>query len=319
MNTEPNPIQLNRRGFLYGVGASLGTVAFNAMLARETVAGPLSPKPGHFKAQATRCIFLFMEGGPSHIDTFDPKPEAGHDYCGPLIKPIPTNVDGIRIGQMLPRLAQQADKYSIIRSMTHGVNAHETASYMVQTGRKSGDGIVYPCAGAVVSKLKAFDAGYEGLIPPYIVLTQPQGRFSEAGFLGSRYKPFATGGDPAQNRFMVEGVVAEGISDNRQRARRRLLDDLNTYGSAMAEHPRIAALRECESGGDYAITNLSGKYRGAYQFDRRTWNSVAERHAPRLVGVDPAAASPEDQDAMARALYGERGHRPWPNCGRHLR
>jgi hypothetical protein len=79
-----------------------------------------------------------------------------------------------------------------------------------------------------------------------------------------------------------------------------------------------AALRECESNGNYAITNPSGKYRGAYQFDRSTWNSIAERHAPQLVGVDPAAASPADQDAMALALYSERGARPWPHCGRHL-
>jgi hypothetical protein len=79
-----------------------------------------------------------------------------------------------------------------------------------------------------------------------------------------------------------------------------------------------AALRQCESNGDYTITNPSGRYRGAYQFDRSTWNSVAERHAPQLVGVDPAAASPADQDAMAYALYTERGARPWPHCGRHL-
>ncbi len=78
------------------------------------------------------------------------------------------------------------------------------------------------------------------------------------------------------------------------------------------------ALRQWESNGNYAITNPSGKYRGAYQFDRSTWNSVAERHAPNLVGVDPAAASPADQDAMALALYSERGARPWPHCGRHL-
>ena len=78
------------------------------------------------------------------------------------------------------------------------------------------------------------------------------------------------------------------------------------------------ALRQCESNGNYAITNPSGKYRGAYQFDRSTWNSVAERHAPHLVGVDPAAASPAEQDAMALALYSERGARPWPHCGRHL-
>jgi len=78
------------------------------------------------------------------------------------------------------------------------------------------------------------------------------------------------------------------------------------------------ALRQCESNGNYAITNPSGKYRGAYQFDRSTWNSVAERYAPNMVGVDPAAASPADQDGMAFALYTERGASPWPHCGRHL-
>ena len=82
--------------------------------------------------------------------------------------------------------------------MTHGNNGHETAAYMVQTGRTPGERLVYPSVGAVVSLFKGYDAGYKGLIPPYVVLTQPQGRFSEAGFLGPRYKPFATGGDPAQ-------------------------------------------------------------------------------------------------------------------------
>lgn len=78
------------------------------------------------------------------------------------------------------------------------------------------------------------------------------------------------------------------------------------------------ALRQCESNGNYAITNPSGKYRGAYQFDRTTWDSVASRRATRLVGVDPAAAAPADQDYMALALYSERGASPWPHCGRHL-
>jgi hypothetical protein len=78
------------------------------------------------------------------------------------------------------------------------------------------------------------------------------------------------------------------------------------------------ALRQCESNGNYAITNPSGRYRGAYQFDRTTWDSVASRHSPGLVGVDPAAAAPADQDYMALALYSERGARPWPHCGRHL-
>jgi hypothetical protein len=186
-----------------------------------------------------------MWGGPSHLDTFDPKPDAGYDYCGPLNQAIPTNAEGIRIGQLLPLLAQQADKYSIIRSMTHGVNAHETASYITQTGRQPGR-LVFPGVGAVVSLFKGTDHGYAGLVPPYIVLTTPQGRFSEAGFLGQQYKPFATGGDPNQKVFAVEGIVAEGISDQRQRRRRELLHRLDSLGPAMPDNPHFEQLDRCE-------------------------------------------------------------------------
>ncbi|MHC4175403.1 MAG: DUF1501 domain-containing protein [Planctomycetota bacterium] len=197
------------------------------------------------RPKARSVIQIWMWGGPCHIDTFDPKPDAGNDYCGPFKKPIPTNVGGIRIGELLPLLAKQADKYSIIRSMTHGINSHETASYITQTGREPGR-LVYPCVGAVVSLLKGYDHGYKGLIPPYIVLTQPQGRFSEAGFLGQRYKPFATGGDPNQNPFAVEGIVARGISDSRQRNRRKLLHSLDSLGRAMPKNPHFERLDRCE-------------------------------------------------------------------------
>jgi len=197
-------------------------------------------------ARAKSVIQIWMWGGPSHLDTFDPKPGAGYDYCGPLSHPIATNVPGIQIGELLPLLAQQADKYSIIRSMTHEVNAHETASYIVQTGREPGR-LVYPCVGAVVSLFKGYDHGYQGLIPPYIVLTEPQGRFDEAGFLGQRYKPFATGGDPNKPRFVVEGVIAEGLSDERQQARRELLHTLDTLGKAMPTDPRFQQSDRCEA------------------------------------------------------------------------
>ncbi len=207
--------------------------------------GRLLALPKARAASAKSVIQIWMWGGPSHLDTFDPKPDAGYDYCGPLDKPIATNVDGIRIGQSLPLLAKQADKYSIIRGMTHGVNAHETASYLVQTGRKPGR-LVYPSAGAVVSRLRGFDAGYKGMVPPYIVLSQPQGRFSEAGFLGQRYKPFATGGDPNAGRFVVEGIVAQGISDTRQHKRRELLHKLDSLGKAMPDNPHFRELDQCE-------------------------------------------------------------------------
>jgi hypothetical protein len=210
-------------------------------------------------AKAKSVIQIWMWGGPCHIDTFDPKPGAGYDYCGPLDKAIPTNVNGIQVGELLPELAKLADKFSIIRSMTHGNNGHETAAYMVQTGRPAGGRDVYPGVGAVTSLFKGYEAGYAGLIPPYVVLTEPQGRFSEAGFLGSKYKPFATGGDPGKARFEVEGVIAQGISDERQKSRRELLDQLNTLGRAMQGDASLKALYQTEAQAYELILGDAGK------------------------------------------------------------
>ncbi len=210
-------------------------------------------------AKAKSVIQIWMWGGPAHLDMFDPKPAAGYDYCGPLDKPIPTNVNGIVISELLPLLAKQADKYSIIRSMTHGVNAHETASYIVQTGRMPGGRDTFPGVGSVVSLFKGYNAGYNGLIPPYIVLTQLQGRFSEAGFLGSRYKPFATGGDPAQSRFAVEGVVSQNISDKRQQDRRELLHKMDTLGQVIGNNSLLQAFTRTEEEAYGLILGDSGK------------------------------------------------------------
>jgi uncharacterized protein (DUF1501 family) len=210
-------------------------------------------------AKAKAVIQIWMWGGPAHLDTFDPKPAAGYDYCGPFDKPIATKADGVQINQLLPLLAQQADKYSLIRSMTHGIFAHETASYAVQTGRKPGERLVYPCAGAVVSMFKGKDAAAGGLIPPYIVLTQPQGRFSENGFLSERYRPFATGGDPAQTRFAVEGIVAQGVSDKRQQDRRELLHRLNTLEKAYQDSAVWKELDQTEQQAYELILGDAGK------------------------------------------------------------
>jgi len=225
------------RGGVYGAaGLLLGN---RLARAKSTVsAGPA--------AKAKSVIQVWLWGGPPHTDTFDPKPDSGYDYTGPLDKVVETNVPGITINAALPLLAKQADKYSIIRSMTHGVNGHETAAYMVQTGRKAGGKDVFPCVGAVVSLFKGLGGEYKGLLPPYIVLTRPQGRFSEAGFLGQRYKPFATGGDPAAEQFVVEGFVAEGISRERQKSRRDLLCTLDTLRRDLKDHPRIRAMKEAE-------------------------------------------------------------------------
>lgn len=82
---------------------------------------------------------------------------------------------------------------------------------------------------------------------------------------------------------------------------------------------QMASLVQCESGGNYAIVSGNGLYRGAYQFLQSSWNGVAERAGrPDLVGVDPAKASPADQDAMALHLHSELGWKPWPGCTKKL-
>jgi hypothetical protein len=104
--------------------------------------------------------------------------------------------------------------------------------------------IVYPAVGAVVTAFKGFpeekQSEEESLIPPYVVLTSPQGRFSEAGFMGIRYKPFATGGDPNAARFAVEGIVSPDLSDAQQRQRRELLNRVNLLGKALRDDTSLA-------------------------------------------------------------------------------
>jgi hypothetical protein len=254
--TDMNGGRITRREMLRrGMAGTAGLLMADCWSVRSFGA-PALPKAKAGKAKSV--IQIWMWGGPSHMDTFDMKPDAGQDYAGPL-KPIPTNVDGIQICELMPQLAKQADKYTIIRSMTHGNSGHETAAYMVQTARKPGDGQVYPSVGAVVSLFKGYSAGYKGLIPPYIVMTQLQGRFSEAGFLGSRAKPFATGGDPSQSKFLVEGVVAQGISEERQKNRREFLHKLNSLDLAMPGNDRLAASAAAEKQAYDLILGDAGK------------------------------------------------------------
>lgn len=243
-----NGLNISRRDAVGMAAAGAGGLMLGSPLQAAAA------KPGKAKS----VIQIWMWGGPSHLDTFDPKPEAGADYCGPYNEPIETNVSGIRIGQKLPLLAQQADKYSIIRSMTHGINAHETASYVTQTGRPVG-GDVYPCVGSVVSRFRGIDAGYKGLIPPYIVMTKPQGRFSESGFMGLRYKPFATGGRPNQVPFTVEGVIQKGITQARQESRRDLLAALDTYGNRAKNNPKLEQMNICTDQAYELILGDAGK------------------------------------------------------------
>lgn len=266
-----------------GLTAAAGGLLLPGLRAAEILAPAPAPAP-----RAKAVIQVWLWGGPAHLDTFDPKPEAGPDYCGPFTKPIETNVPGIRICEMLPLLAKQADKYSLVRSLTHGINAHETAAYVVQSGHPEGGRDVFPGIGAVVSLFKGYDAGYRGLLPPYVVLCEPQGRFSEAGFLGPRHKPFATGGDPAAERFLVEGIVSPSLSEERLRRRRALLDETDTFGRALrARSP--GALDVFDRAGADAYEMILGDAGKVFDL-RQEADAVRDRYGRHTLGQSCLAA-----------------------------
>ncbi len=261
------------------------------LFADGNVTGATTPPPSMknlpapaIKAKAKSVIQIFLWGGMSHIDTWDPKPDAGYDYMGEFRTAIPTNVDGIQLGELFPNLAKQADKFSLIRSMTHRNNGHETAAYLMQTAHAPGERLAYPSVGAVFSHFKS--PAYKGLIPPYVVLTQPQGRFSEEGFLGPRMKPFATGGDANAPRFEVEGVVSRGITDARQKARRELLGKMDTLGAALPGNAQLAASDEARR---QAYELILGPGKEVFDLSKEK-NDLRDRYGRHTFGQDCLAA-----------------------------
>ncbi len=236
------------------------------------------------KVKIKSVIQIFLWGGMSHNDTWDPKPGSGYDYLGQFDKTIPTNVKGIQLNSLFPQLAKQADKFSLIRSMTHGINGHETAAYLMQTGHKPGGRLAYPSIGAIFTFFKKEQ--YKGLLPPYVVMLRAAGRFSEEGFLGPAYKPFATGGDPNAARFEVQGIVNRGINDARQRARRDLVDKINLLGYGLSDVPEMA---EAESAKQRAYGLILGKGKEVFNLENEP-TVLRDRYGRHTFGQECLAA-----------------------------
>jgi hypothetical protein len=156
------------------------------------------------------CIFLMLAGGPSQLDTWDMKPDAPVEIRGPY-KPIKTNVPGIEISENFPRMAKQADKYTIVRSVYHTAAAvHDTGHQMMQTGRLFQGGIEHPHMGCVLSKLK----GPKGDVPAHVLLPRPIGNTGgnmphgqNAGYLGKSFDPFVLNADPSDPNFRVPDLL----------------------------------------------------------------------------------------------------------------
>ena len=164
-------------------------------------------------------ILIWLGGGPSHLDTWDVKPNAPLEIRGDF-KAINTKADGVQISEHLPKTAQQADKISIIRSMTSPTAAHEIGTHYMLTGFMPLPGFAVPSYGAVAAKL----LGPRSALPPYISVQQPMGE-QGAGFLGASLNPFCPGSDPNSGDFHVRDMDPPGGMTREKLDRRKSLRD----------------------------------------------------------------------------------------------
>jgi hypothetical protein len=206
---------IRRRDFL-----RVGTLGAGLSLAgylRMAQAGQVNP---HAKAKAG--ILIYLTGGPSHMDTFDLKPDAPAEFRGEF-NPVETNVSGVRISEHLPKLAQCADKYAILRGVSHTLAAHELGRMYMNTGNRPLPSLVYPSYSAVVSK--EMEGSPE--LPKTVAVPNPT---HPAGFLGVAHSPLSTGAAPRQGQpFTVRGTsLRAGLSEGDVGRRQNLLNDLDT-------------------------------------------------------------------------------------------
>jgi hypothetical protein len=183
----------------------------------------------------TAVILFFMGGGPSHIDTYDPKPDAPVEFRGEF-RPIATNVPGIQICEHMPRQARLMDRLAIVRSVTHSNAGHGNASHWMMTGYAPPLDVtenVNPSCGSVAAKLRGANAPR---IPPYVCLPDAPPS-SNAAYLGVAYNPFAPGGDPNAADFQVRDLrLTTRVDMARFKDRRALRDGLGNLRRQLDIH-----------------------------------------------------------------------------------
>ena len=202
----------DRRAFLkIGSIATFGWITLGDILQKRAAAAGK-------KGDDISVIHLFLTGGMSQMDTFDPKPNAKAEFRTKF-KSIPTNVPGVYLSEHLPRCAKIANKYTIIRSMTHKTPVHVPACGLILSGHLPLSSITHPCLGSVVSK----ELGPRNELPAFVSVPGSTGYWEGAGYLEPRYNPFDAG-NPNTAKFQVRDLeLPMGVDWARMDHRRSLL------------------------------------------------------------------------------------------------
>jgi hypothetical protein len=259
---------MNRRSFLQLGVAGMASLGLPQIL-RARADSP-APAGG---SRNTSVILLWLDGGPGHMDMYDMKPDAPEEYRG-IWRPIRSRVPGMDVTELYPKQARYTDKFSIVRSLHHNTGDHFAGGHRMLTTKDMGvsganNAGRFPGIGAIVSR----EAGprrpgmpaYVGVPSAYSIGLSP-GYFG-ANFLGHRYNPFQTGGDPNAPNFHVENLnLANGLSLPRLEDRRGLLQH---FDSARRELQGLADSQAMDRFSQEAYEFVTGPHaREAFSLDR---------------------------------------------------
>ena len=227
----------SRRDFLrVGALTPLGLSLASLLSFEKAIAGAAA------QSRAKSVILVYLGGGISHHDTFDPKPDAVEEIRGKY-KTIPTNVTGLHVTELLPNMAKVMDKVALIRSGTHENDHHETATNWVLSGRFGSPFGDYPAMGAVV----AHETGFSGIVPPYVAVPKNPSFTWELGksaWLGGRYESFKCG-DPNDANFKVRDLSKPAeITPQVLERRRSLLAAVDQLAARVKSNDQIATYDE---------------------------------------------------------------------------
>ncbi|PQJ27142.1 DUF1501 domain-containing protein [Rubritalea profundi] len=264
--------ELDRRAFLARTAQSCFGVTLGGSMA-SLFNSPLNAANAAIKAagggKAKHVIYLFMSGGMTHIDTFDPKAEAGSSIMGDT-RAIGTNVDGIQLGHWLPQLAKQADKLAIIRSMSSTQGAHGPGRYFMRTGYAQRSSIVHPSTGGWINKLST---PLNKTLPSSVTISCSNDH-PGAGFLEPSLQPLPVGNPTEGLKNSVKNRKVTESDFKKQLELRKLLD-----------------------------TEFDAKYHAGHK-TVRAYSEVYDSAVKLMKSEDLAAFDLSDESPVAHKLYG---------------
>jgi hypothetical protein len=264
----------SRRDFLHlGVLTSFG-LSLPGLLRMQAAAAGTGPAA----ARAKSCILIWLDGGPSHLDLFDPKPDAPTEVRGQF-KAIGTAVDGIQICEHLPRTAALMNDVALIRSLTHELGNHDTGSRFLLTGHRPTPALEHPSLGSLVSRA----AGTGGTMPPYVAIPHDgvggDSNAARAGYLPGAYAAFSTGRDPSR----VDGLqLPEGVGFERAARRHAMLEKIDALSRQVEQGPGTA---DRDAYYEQAWRLLSSPdAKAAFDLSRES-RQARERYGPANIGA----------------------------------